>query len=152
MPIFLSPHTTSNTIHSQCLTHSFPLFLVFHKDVPCAANVLDDVNNLPKARGGAFRLCKSCNAEIRRILVPDPRRRITIEEIWKHPFLHKYDKELGFQGEKSTMEYWVGPMPSISHWQPLTPAMVDREILRYLRTLWHSEQEEVLMKRLLCKE
>lgn len=89
---------------------------------------------------------------IRRILVPDPRRRITIEEIWKHPFLHKYDKELGFQGEKSTMEYWVGPMPSISHWQPLTPAMVDREILRYLRTLWHSEQEEVLMKRLLCKE
>ncbi|KAF2655256.1 Pkinase-domain-containing protein [Lophiostoma macrostomum CBS 122681] len=89
---------------------------------------------------------------IRRILVPDPRRRISIEEIWKHPFLHKYDSELGFQGEKATMEYWVGPMPSISHWEPLDRKTIDREILRYLRTLWHSEQEDVLVNRLLCKE
>jgi serine/threonine protein kinase len=89
---------------------------------------------------------------IRRILVPDPRHRISIEEIWKHPFLHKYDAELGFHGEKATMEYWVGPMPSISHWEPLNRKTIDREVLRYLRTLWHSEQEEVLVKRLLCKE
>lgn len=89
---------------------------------------------------------------IRRILVPDPRRRISIEQIWKHPFLHKYDKELEFEGEKAKMEYWVGPTPSISAWQNLDRSTIDREILRYLRTLWHSEKEEVLLQRLMSKE
>lgn len=89
---------------------------------------------------------------IRRILVPDPRRRISIEAIWKHPFLHKYDAQLGFEGEKATMKYWVGPLPSIADWRPLERSTIDREILRYLRTLWHSEKEDVLVQRLLCKE
>lgn len=89
---------------------------------------------------------------IRKILVPDPRRRIPIEKIWEHPFLHKYDKKLGFEGEKATMQYWVGPLPSITDWKDLNIQTLDREILRYLRTLWHSEQESVLIKRLLSPE
>jgi serine/threonine protein kinase len=89
---------------------------------------------------------------IRRILVPDPKRRISIEAIWKHPFLHKYDAELGFEGEKATLDYWVGPTPSLTAWEPLDRSTVDREIFRYLRTLWHSEDSEVLMQRLLSNE
>jgi serine/threonine protein kinase len=89
---------------------------------------------------------------IRRILVPDPRRRISIEEIWDHPFLHKYDTELGFEGKKATLEYWVGPSPCIVGWKPLDRSTVDREIFRYLRTLWHSASEETLMQRLLSQE
>lgn len=89
---------------------------------------------------------------IGRILVPNPDRRITIEEIWEHPFLQKYDDELGFEGKKATLEYWVGPMPSITAWERLNLSSIDREILRYLRTLWHSEKEEVLLRRLLSAE
>jgi serine/threonine-protein kinase HSL1 (negative regulator of Swe1 kinase) len=89
---------------------------------------------------------------ISRILVPDPRKRITIEQIWDHPFMHKYDLELGFTDEKVTLQHWVGPLPTIQEWQPLDRKTIDREILRYLRTLWHSEKEEHIVKRLTSKE
>ncbi|KAF2465924.1 Pkinase-domain-containing protein [Lindgomyces ingoldianus] len=89
---------------------------------------------------------------IRRILVPDPKRRIPIEAIWDHPFLRKYDAGLGFQGDMATMAHWVGPTPEIKGWTPLEWHTIDREILRNLRTLWHSEKEDVLVQRLLSKE
>jgi serine/threonine-protein kinase HSL1 (negative regulator of Swe1 kinase) len=89
---------------------------------------------------------------ISRILVPDPRKRITIEQIWEHPFMHKYDLELGFKDEKVTLQHLVGPLPTIQEWQPLDRKAIDREILRYLRTLWHSEKEEHIIKRLTSKE
>ncbi|ORY18810.1 serine/threonine-protein kinase GIN4 [Clohesyomyces aquaticus] len=89
---------------------------------------------------------------IRRILVPDPKRRITIEHIWDHAFLHKYGADLNFQGERATMAHWVGPNPEIEDWTPLEMHTIDREILRNLRTLWHSVKEDYLVKRLLSKE
>lgn len=89
---------------------------------------------------------------IRRILVPNPAQRITIEEIWDHPFMHKYHEELGFEGEKATLEYWVGPAPTIAMWEPLTISTVDREIFRYLRTLWHSEKEEAIIQKLVSSK
>ena len=89
---------------------------------------------------------------IRKILVPDPKRRINIEDIWDHPFLHKYDTQLNFQGDNMKMETWIGPRPRIDNWKPLMKQTVDREVLRNMRTLWHSEKEEVLIQRLLNNE
>lgn len=89
---------------------------------------------------------------IRRILVPDPRRRISLEAIWNHPFLQKYAVELDFVGEKAQQEYWVGPPPGIDNWQPLDKSTMDTEIFRNLRTLWHSVREEDLMNRLFSGE
>ncbi|EAT84817.2 hypothetical protein SNOG_07351 [Parastagonospora nodorum SN15] len=89
---------------------------------------------------------------IRRILVADPKRRIGLDDIWNHPFMRKYQKELNFVGEFATVDHWTGPLPAIAEWTSLKRDTVDREILRYLRTLWHSEKEEVLIQRLLSKE
>jgi serine/threonine-protein kinase HSL1 (negative regulator of Swe1 kinase) len=89
---------------------------------------------------------------IRRILVVDPKHRIGLDDIWHHPFLCKYQQELNFVGEFASQDHWTGPLPSIAEWTTLERATVDREILRYLRTLWHSEKEEVLVRRLLSKE
>ena len=89
---------------------------------------------------------------IRKILVPDPKRRINIEDIWDHPFLHKYDTQLNFQGDNMKMETWIGPRPRIDDWKPLMRQTVDREVLRNMRTLWHSEKEEILIQRLLNNE
>jgi len=89
---------------------------------------------------------------IGRILVADPKRRIGLDEIWDHPFLRKYQHELDFVGEKATQNHWTGPLPAISEWATLERTTIDREILRYLRTLWHSEKEEVLVQRLMSKE
>ncbi|KAF2199137.1 Pkinase-domain-containing protein [Delitschia confertaspora ATCC 74209] len=97
-------------------------------------------------------LSKEAQDLIRRILVPDPKRRIGIQQIWHHPFLHKYDKELGFEGDNANMEAWIGPIPKINDWKVLTRQTIDREILRNMRTLWHSVKEEVIVQQLLSKD
>ncbi|KAF9698223.1 hypothetical protein EKO04_003819 [Ascochyta lentis] len=89
---------------------------------------------------------------IKRILIPDPKRRVGLEDIWNHPFLHKYSKELGFVGENTTANHWIGPLRSIASWETLERTTINREILRYLRTLWHSEKEEVIIQRLMSRE
>lgn len=86
---------------------------------------------------------------LRRIFVPNPGRRITMKEIWNHPFLHKFDADFGYEAEHNEEDYWVGPGPRIEDWKPLERHEIDREILRNMRTLWHSEKEEALIDRLL---
>lgn len=88
---------------------------------------------------------------ISKILVPDPRRRINIEGVWKHPFLHKYDAEFGFD-EETDKDIWNGPKPRISHWDLRYAEDVDRETLRNMRCLWHSEAEETIMRKLMNNE
>lgn len=89
---------------------------------------------------------------IRRIFVPNPTRRIPIDQVWSHPFLRQYDRQLGIVGEKTTQEYWVGAILPLDGWKPLNKVTIDREILRYMRTLWHSEKEEVLIQKLANDE
>ena len=55
-------------------------------------------------------------------------------------------------GENANVNHWTGPLPAIAEWTNLERKTVDREILRYLRTLWHSEKEEVLIQKLLSLE
>jgi len=87
---------------------------------------------------------------VRRIFVPDPKKRITMQEIWDHPLLHKYDKDFGFDKMNTKLEAWVGPRPQIADWKVLKSRHdIDREILRNMRTLWHSEKEESIIKKLL---
>ncbi|KAF2763819.1 Pkinase-domain-containing protein [Teratosphaeria nubilosa] len=89
---------------------------------------------------------------IRRIFVPEPKRRITMDEIWDHPLLHKYDKEFGLDGPDGTKEAAIGPAPTIEQWKVKRIQDIDREILRNMRTLWHSEPEQSLIQKLLSNE
>ncbi|KAF2098131.1 Pkinase-domain-containing protein [Rhizodiscina lignyota] len=86
---------------------------------------------------------------IYRIFQVDPKRRIDIEEIWNHPFLHMYDQEFGLDPR---LVSWIGPRPKVEGWQALRKHDIDRELLRNMRTLWHSEKEEVLVEKLLSDE
>ncbi|WPG97626.1 Hypothetical protein R9X50_00040600 [Acrodontium crateriforme] len=89
---------------------------------------------------------------IKRIFVPDPKGRITMDEVWDHPLLHKYDKQLGFEGEEGTKAAAIGPIPTIEDWTVQRIQDIDREILRNMRTLWHSEPEQSLVQKLLNKD
>lgn len=86
---------------------------------------------------------------IKRIFVPNPKKRITMDEVWDHPLLHKYDKEWGFDGPEGTKEAAVGEIPKIDEWRVNRIQDIDREILRNMRTLWHSEPEQSLIQKLL---
>ena len=78
--------------------------------------------------------------------------RITIENIWRHPFLNKYNDCFGYGPEASKMEFWIGPHPRIDEWDPLDRNTIDRDIFRNLRTLWHSDREETLIAKLMNLE
>lgn len=86
---------------------------------------------------------------IRRIFVPDPTRRITMDGVWDHPLLHKYDQDFGFDGPEGTKTAAVGPEPTLTDFKVKRIQDVDREILRNMRTLWHSEPEASLLQKLL---
>jgi len=101
-----------------------------------------------------YKLPSSLSVEARdlisRIFVAEPGNRISIEQMWHHPLLHKYDVEFDLTG--TTLEASIGPGPTIENWKQLTIKSIDREIFRNLRTLWHSQKEDVLVQRLLSEE
>lgn len=87
---------------------------------------------------------------IEKIFVVDPRQRITMTQIWNHPLLHKHDERYGF--ESSRPDTLFSSSLHLNNWVPLTRTSIDREILRNMRTLWHSEKEESLIEKLLNKD
>jgi serine/threonine-protein kinase HSL1, negative regulator of Swe1 kinase len=87
-----------------------------------------------------------------KILVADPKRRISMEGVFDHQFMHKFDAQSGLFGEMTQMQHWVGPDPMIEDWEPLTPDTVDRELLRHLRILWHSEGANYIVHQLVNTE
>lgn len=89
---------------------------------------------------------------ISQMLQPEPRKRISLEKIWQHPLIHKYDEEWGESPEQTKLQNWVGKSPIIGEWSVTKKEDIDREILRNLRTLWHSVREEVLVSKILSPE
>lgn len=89
---------------------------------------------------------------LRKIFVTRPDRRISMDEIWEHPLLHKYDKEFRYEGELAKKDAWIGPMPKLDEFTVAREEDIDKEIIRNMRTLWHSVPQAVLVKKLLSKE
>jgi serine/threonine-protein kinase HSL1 (negative regulator of Swe1 kinase) len=85
-----------------------------------------------------------------RIFIPEPVKRITMKEIWQHPFIHKYNTLFKFDRLQG-MDTLIGPHPRIEEWTRLIPSTIDPELFRNLRTLWHSEKEGALVTR-LCND
>lgn len=86
-----------------------------------------------------------------RIFVVEPKARITIRDLWEHPFIHKYDSYYGYT-DRPVLEDWIGPAPNLRNWKVLHRKTVDPEILKNLLTLWHDVTEEKLLKRLCNTE
>lgn len=107
-------------------------------------------------KAGVFPMDEDLSAEAQdlllRMLTPSPKARISMEEVFHHPFVHKYAQEWGERVEDNDIQKWIGIAPIIESWDVQSSADIDREILRNLRTLWHSEKEEVIVKRLLNDE
>ncbi|QIX01190.1 hypothetical protein AMS68_006707 [Peltaster fructicola] len=89
---------------------------------------------------------------IRRILVPDPQGRIGLDEVWNHPWMHKYDEQLGLNGPQGSKEAAIGPLPKLEDWNLKRAQDIDRTILRNMRPLWHNDTEGHIISQLLNKE
>jgi serine/threonine protein kinase len=85
---------------------------------------------------------------IRRILRVNPRDRLTIDQIWRHPVVRRFDY-LDDYGVGETLK-----APSINQFgRPVERRSdIDRELLRHLRSMWHTFDERELIQKLLCDE
>ncbi|KAI9804922.1 MAG: hypothetical protein M1833_006225 [Piccolia ochrophora] len=89
---------------------------------------------------------------ITRMLQVDPQNRITMDKIWKHPLVRKYDKVYTIGG---TLERFASPppFPSVNGLgRPQTECDIDTEIFRNLQTLWHGAREDSIVERLLSED
>ncbi|TKX18669.1 protein kinase domain-containing protein 50 [Elsinoe australis] len=89
---------------------------------------------------------------LRKIFITRPEKRISMDEIWDHPLLHKYDKDFGYEGELAKKDRWVGPAAILDEWTVTREDDIDKEILRNMRTLWHSVPQQTLIKKLLSNQ
>jgi serine/threonine protein kinase len=107
---------------------------------------------LSKAKRAEYKMPEHLSGEaadlIRRILVHQPAQRITMEQMWKHALLKKYDYldqyyEWAEQQDTSLRHRDVAPIPEQD---------VDIQILRQLKALWHSFSEHDLKEKLRQKK
>ncbi|KAF3491380.1 BR serine/threonine-protein kinase 2 [Arthroderma uncinatum] len=88
---------------------------------------------------------------VQSILQKEPEDRITIQDMWQHPLLKKYENHPLLQNGVS-----IGPAPPLS--LEIKGKVVngrqdiDMEILRSLQTLWHAVDSEELIRKLLSNE
>lgn len=115
----------------------------------------DVPSTLKKVRLGKYRIPDEVSYEaadlIQRILLPRPEHRLTVQEIFDHPLLKKYEKL-----HQAMSKHHVGPPPPLSAYECGDPVgsvqEIDIEILQNLQTLWHGAKPEALVNRILCLE
>jgi serine/threonine-protein kinase HSL1 (negative regulator of Swe1 kinase) len=107
---------------------------------------------------GTYRLPEDVSPEardlIKRILMQNPEQRITMEEIWEHPLLKKWEGHHKRQLPEGTL--LAGPPPPLHEddcGKPITNHEdIDNEILRNLQTLWHGYNKADLIERLMAEQ
>jgi serine/threonine-protein kinase HSL1 (negative regulator of Swe1 kinase) len=107
---------------------------------------------LSKIRKGSYEMAPEFGADaadfIFRILQVNPRDRITLEQIWRHPLIRKYDHlddlGRGKQPVSPTIEECGRPV--------MRRSQIDKELLRHMRSLWHQFTEQQLLDALLSEE
>ncbi len=106
---------------------------------------------------GEYHLSEALSEEaadmIQRILQKRPDDRISMNAIWTHPLIRKYERYHQSIAPKGIL---VGPPPPLSAKDCGPPigkrSDIDAELLRNLQTLWHGVGQEDLVKRLLSAE
>ncbi|KIW89741.1 uncharacterized protein Z519_09898 [Cladophialophora bantiana CBS 173.52] len=114
-------------------------------------------NTLRLVKKGEYYLPPTLSMEasdlIQRILQKRPEKRITMEQIWAHPLLKKYEK---YHASLVAPEPLIGAAPPLSieaQGKRVTRrSEIDTEILRNLSTLWHGKKPEELVKQLMSEE
>lgn len=114
-----------------------------------------DMNALMRViRKGRFNMPTHFSPEaadlMRRILVVEPQQRISMEEIWDHPLLSKYERYLQQQFGHNI---GIRPSPTLSEEECGEPIKresdIQPDLLRNLQTLWHSTDPKIVLRNLM---
>lgn len=115
-----------------------------------------DDDNLPgllaSVKRGKYQMPQDISGEaqdlIHNMLQIDPTHRISIDRIWRHPLVRKYDYIDDFSGGKNASL----PDSRLCARPVLRRSEIDRELLRHLRSMWHTLEESQIVKLLLNDE
>ncbi|KXJ94003.1 kinase-like domain-containing protein [Microdochium bolleyi] len=121
----------------------------------CARLPFDDPDIprlLAKATKGVYEmpgwLSHSAQDLIRRMLQVDPKDRISIRKIWKHPLVVKYAHFDRFDENGGQIQ----SIPKAVQCRPVAPEEVDLQTLRQLKSMWHTFPERELHLKLISPE
>jgi serine/threonine-protein kinase HSL1 (negative regulator of Swe1 kinase) len=107
---------------------------------------------LMKIRKGSYEMAPEFSEDaaslIWRILQVNPRDRINLGQIWKHPLVRKYDYLDNYGGGMLP----TSPTAKSCGRPILRRSDINMELLRHLRSLWHRLSEQQLMDALLSEE
>ena len=107
---------------------------------------------LAKIRKGAYEMPPEFSGEaqslIFRILQVNPRDRINLSQIWRHPLLRKYD----YLDDLGGGCYPQSPSAKDIGRPVLRRSEVNKELLRHLRSMWHRLTEQQLTDALMSEE
>lgn len=105
-----------------------------------------------KTKKGVYEMPKHLSPEaedlIRRMLQVNPDKRISLQEIWDHPLVQRYTYLDEF-GDLS------GQLPDTRKgfkYEPVPRQDIDPQLLRQLRSMWHTFSEQDLALKLTCDE
>lgn len=107
---------------------------------------------MSRTKKGQYEMPRGLSPEaedlIRRMLQVNPDRRITLQDVWRHPLVRKYAylDDLG-EGNSQLPESQKG-----FQYTPLSPHEIDNQLLRQLRSMWHMFTEEDLARKLSSDE
>lgn len=131
------------------------LYAMLNGRLPFDGRDLHDTLRL--VRKGEYYLSPDLSEEaadlIQFMLQKHPENRITMDEIWCHPLLKKYNK---IHASLAAPNKLAGPPPplTVADCGPrrIKAAEIDRELLRNLQVLWHGLGEQDVIKRLTSDE
>lgn len=107
---------------------------------------------LAKIKKGQYNMPANFSPEvkslIRSMLQINPKDRITLSQIWKHPLLKKYD----YLDNLGQEPYSLLPSAHVCRHLRLQRSQVSPEIFRHLWSMWHTFSEKQLMEALLNNE
>jgi serine/threonine-protein kinase HSL1 (negative regulator of Swe1 kinase) len=83
---------------------------------------------------------------IQKLLVVNPRDRISMEQLWKHPLVRKYDHLDDLKNES-----YLPPSLKDASRVVTRKRDIDTELLRHLRSMWHAMTEQQLIAALLSE-
>jgi serine/threonine protein kinase len=105
-----------------------------------------------KTKKGVYEMPKHISPEaedlIRRMLQVNPDKRIALQEIWDHPLVQRYSYLDDFGGLS-------GQLPNTRKgfkYDPVPRQDIDPQLLRQLRSMWHTFSEQDLALKLTCDE
>ncbi|KAL7929604.1 hypothetical protein V8C35DRAFT_325032 [Trichoderma chlorosporum] len=105
-----------------------------------------------KTKKGQYKMPEFLSPEaenlIDRMLQVNPDNRITMQQIWQHLLIQKYNYLDDF-GQNT------GQPPDTRkgfQYAPIPPHQIDPQLLRQLRSLWHMSSDDDLERKLACKE